>query len=200
MAPWMVALAWGLLSFFGFIAASTALLWPLAQLESAFGLSHVAMLGVWAFAWVIGSGLLALVAARLVFGAWREVRLAALLVLAIGALLSAMQIMVLADWTIARLGYFDPEMAGPTSLLFGIVAGVAVAGFGALLAPRWAAWSQLIAVVGGALLGAEILLENLRGLQDGIAAGSMPLAMTILASSIYIVAVGVLSLARLRQR
>lgn len=193
------ALAWGILSLSGFIASVLALVWPISQLEQLFGVPHVAALGVWAFAWVLGGGLLALAAARLAFGTWCEVRLGAWLVLLVGAFVSAGQIAVLADWTIARFGYNEWDIPGPTSLLFAVVAGVAVAGFGVQVAPRGAAWPPLLAALGGAALGAAIMLSNVPGLRDGLAADSVPLAGMMAAAAVYIGAVGILSFVRLRR-
>lgn len=199
LPPWVAALAWGLLSFAGFVAAVSALVWPVGQLEQTVGLSHPLNLGVWAFAWVLASGLLALVAARLVFGEWLEVRPAAWLILLSGAVVSAATVTILADWTIAKFGINESELVGPMSLLFGIIAGVAVGGFGIQVAPRWAAWPPVLAVAGGAVIGLFIILSNGPGLADGLGRQSGPLAVVTVAAALYIAVVGVLSLARLRR-
>jgi len=199
LTPSMVALAWGLLSFGGFVAAVSALVWPVSQLEQAVGLSHPLNLGLWALAWVLSSGLLALVAARLVFGAWLTVRPTALLMLLAGAVVSAATVTVLADWTIAKFGMNESDLVGPMSVLFGVIAGVAVAGFGVQVAPRWAAWSPLVALVGGAAIGVAIILSNVPGLSDGLGRHSAPLAVVTVAAAVYIGAVGVISVTRLRR-
>lgn len=198
VTPGLRALAWGILSLSGFIASLLALVW-LIGLMQLFGMPHVAALGVCAFAWVLGSGLLALAAARLAFGGWCEVRLGAWLVLLVGAFVSAGQIAVLADWTIARFGYSDPDFVGPTFLLFAVVAGVAVAAFGVQVAPRGAAWPPLLAALGGAALGAAIMLSNVPGLADGLGSDSVPLAGMMAAAAVYIGAVGILSFVHLRR-
>lgn len=197
---WVAALAWGLLSFAGFVAAISALVWPVSQLEQTVGLSHPLNLGVWALGWTVISGLLTIVAARLVFGEWLEVRPAAWLILLGGAVVSAATVTILADWTIAKFGVNESELAGPMALLFGVIAGVAVAGFGVQVAPRQTAWSPLLAVVGGAVIGVAIIFSNIPGLADGLGRDSGPLAVVTVASAIYIAAVGVLSIARLRGR
>ena len=84
------------------------------------------------------------------------------------------------------------------SLLFGVIAGVAVAGFGVQVAPRWAVWSPLLVVAGGAVAGVLIILSNVPGLADGLGRHSGPLAVVTVAAALYIGAVGVLSLVRLR--
>jgi len=192
------ALAWGLLSFVGFIATVSALVWPIGRLQEA-GLPHAFTLGLWALAWVLASGVLAFLAGRVALGTWLDVRASAWLVLLVGALLSGAHLWVLADWAIARYGASDPDYIGSTILLFAVVAGVAVAGFGVQVSPRWAAWSPLAAVVGGAVMGIAILLTNVPGLADGLAADSGPLAAATVAAGLYIGAVGILSFARRRR-
>jgi hypothetical protein len=199
LAPWMLALAWGILSFGGFVGAVSALVWLVGQLQQIVGLPHPVNLGIWAFAWVMSSGALALVAARLVFRGWLAVRPAAWLLLLSGAVVSAATVTILADWMIAKFGMNDSDMAGPMSMLFGVIAGVAVAGFGVQVAPRWAAWSPLVAVVGGAAIGLAIILSNVPGLADGLGQHSGPLAVVTVAAAVYIGAVGVISVGRLRQ-
>lgn len=196
---WVAALAWGLLSFAGFVAAISGLVWPVAQLEQTVGLSHPLNLGVWALAWAASSGLLALLAGRLVFGEWPEARPAAWLILLGGAAVSAATVTILADWTIAKFGMNESDLLGPMSLLFGVIAGVAVGGFGVQVAPRWAAWSPFVAVAGGAVIGVAIILSNVPGLADGLGSHSGPLAVVTAISALYIGAVAVLSFARLRR-
>lgn len=199
VTPWMRALEWGILSFAGFVAAVFALVWPIGQMQQVGAVSHPWSLGTWAFAWVLASGLLALLAARLVFEEWLEVRPTAWLILLGGAVVSAATVTILAEWTIARFGINESELVGPMSLLFGVIAGVAVGGFGVLVAPRWAAWSPLLAVAGGGVIGAAIILSNIPGLSDGLGSQSGPLAVVTVAAALYIAVVGVLSLARLRR-
>lgn len=199
LSPWTLALAWGILSFLGFIATFSALVWPIGQLQQVGVLSPPSSFGVWAFAWVLASGLLALIAARLVFGRWLEVRPAAWLILLIGAVVSAATVTILAEWTIAKFGMNESELVGPMWLLWGFIAGVAVAGFGVQVAPRGAAWSPLVAVAGGALIGISIILSNVPGLSDGLGRHSGPLAVVTVAAAAYIGAVGLASLARLRR-
>ncbi|HET7082203.1 MAG TPA: hypothetical protein VFJ00_00635, partial [Candidatus Limnocylindria bacterium] len=106
---------------------------------------------------------------------------------------------ILAQWTIAKFGMNESDLVGPMSLLFGFIAGVAVAGFGVQVAPRAAAWVPLLCVVGGAVIGISIILSNLPGLSDGLGRNSGPLAAVTVTAAVYIGAVGVLSLARLRR-
>lgn len=199
LSPWMGALAWGLLSFGGFAAAFTALVWPIGQLEQALALPLLVHRGLWALSWVLASGLLALAAARLVFEKWLDVRPAAWLILLTGAVVSAATVTILADWTIAKFGMNESELVGAMSVLFGVIAGVAVAGFGVQVAPRGAAWSPMLAVAAGAVIGALIILSNVPGLGDGLGSHSGPLAVATVGAALYLGAVGVLSFARLRR-
>jgi hypothetical protein len=190
---------WAVISFSGFTLSMTALLWPISALESLAGLPHAAALGLWALVGTTASGLLTLVGARLVFGAWREVRVDGLLILLVGALTSAAQLGAVAQWMIFRFGASDPEYVGLTFGLFALVAGVAVAGFAVQVAPRSAHWMPMLAVVGGALLAVAIILLNLAGLADGLAPDSGQLAAATLASAVYVGAVAVVSIARVRR-
>ena len=199
VTPWMRALAWGILSFLGYVATVMFLVWPISQLEQATGLPHPVTLGAWALTWVLGGGLLALAAARLVFGAWLEVRPTAWLILLGGAVVSGATASILADWTIGRYGFNESDLVGPMSLLWGVIAGVAVAGLGVQVAPRSAAWAPVILAIGGVALAISIIATNVPGLADGIGRDSWPLAGATIAATLYIGAVGVLSLARLRR-
>jgi hypothetical protein len=190
-------LLWGLLSLVGFVVSGSMLAWPIEPLESLIGLSHVAALGLWAVITVLGGGLAALGSARLVFGRWPRLGLSDLVLLLSGALVSAIQIAVQAQWTMARFGYNDPSLVGPTYLLFLVVAGVAVAGFGVRLAPRSVLWSPLIGVFFGVAVATSVAFSNIHGLADGLAPGSGLLMASMVVSLFYVAAVGSLSIARL---
>lgn len=187
------SLAWAGVSFVAFIAVFVVLIWPVSQLEQATGLAHPLTLGVWAFAWVLGSGQAALVAARVVFGARPPVRHTAWLLLLTGAVLSAAQVVVLADWTIARFGYNDAEFVGATSVLFGAIGAVAVAGFGVMVAPRDASGSPRIAVGIGVTMAVLIIGSNIPGLLDGLSADSGALAIVTGAAGLYVAFVAYLA-------
>ncbi|HET7082647.1 MAG TPA: hypothetical protein VFJ00_02930, partial [Candidatus Limnocylindria bacterium] len=102
MPMWLLAVAWGILSFLGFVAALSALIWPIGQLQQVGLLSHPESLGAWAFSWVVGSGLIALATARAVFGRWLDVSPGAWLLLIVGAIVSGASEVILAQWTIAK--------------------------------------------------------------------------------------------------
>jgi hypothetical protein len=192
----MRALAWGLLSFFGFLLIPTLLIWPVGQAQQAFEAPLPPTLGVWILIWVVASGLWARIAARLTLGLQLPVGLWAWVMLAAGSAIAALQAAVLTAWTIARFGYNETEYVGPTAVLFLGVAAVAVAGFGVLIAPRSAVWSPLICVGLGVGLTLAILVENLPGLADGISADSGWLAISTSFSALYALSVGVVSFRR----
>jgi hypothetical protein len=193
----MSALSWGLLSFFGFVISFSVLIWPVGQLQQA-GVDHAATLGAWAFLWVPTSSAGALIAARLTFGAWPAVRPSAWLIVLIGMLVSAAHFWITADWAIARYGYSDPEFVGPVFGVFALVAAAAVAGFGIQFSPRWAVWSPFLALATAVFIAGSVLLESLPGLADGLAPDSWPLAIATVAAAVYIAAVALASVARLR--
>lgn len=198
VTAWMRALAWGLVSLFGFLGVLLALMPPVGQFEQL-GVPHGMGLGIWALAWVLATGMLALLAARIVFGSWPTVGAAAWLILLLGAVVSAANLWVLVDWAIARYGASDPDYIGPTMGLFAVVAAMAVVGFGVQVAPRSAVWAPFIAAIGGVVLAISIIATNIPGLADGIGRDSWPLAGATLAAALYIGGVGVVSLVRLRR-
>lgn len=198
VAPWVRALAWGLVSLFGFVGVLLALMPPVGQFEQL-GVPHGMALGIWALAWVLVTGMLALLAARIAFGSWPPVLLGGWLVLLVGAVVSAANLWVLVEWSIARYGASDPDYIGPTTGLFAAVAAMAVAGFGVQVAPRWAVWAPMLAVAGGMVLAISILLKNVPGLADGLARDSGPLAVVTVAAALYVGAVAIVSAMRLRR-
>ena len=197
--PWVRGLGWGVLSLISCIAALLLLVWPIGQLVNLFNAPHPEVLGLWAFAWVAVSGPLTLATARVALGSWPGAHPMAWVVLLIGAVVSAGHIVVLGNWSIARFGFVEPDYLWPTSLLFAVVGGMAVAGFGAQVAPRWAVRAPLLAAGGGVLLCVWIVSANVPGLSDGLQPYSWPLAGWTTAAALYIGAVGVLSLVRLRR-
>src|SRR5205809_881303 len=99
---WGVSLAWAAVSLLGALVTLAALAWPIGRLEETTAWPHTISLGIWAFAWVLTSGLVALAAARLTLGQWLQVRTLAWLVLLLGAIVSAAQLAVLSDWAMGR--------------------------------------------------------------------------------------------------
>jgi len=107
---------------------------------------------------------------------------------AIGIGLSAVVHVVLQQWEIERFGYPDPEFVGWTAALFGVLIGQATAHFGSQIAPRKSRGWPTAATVVGAAIGSLIVVSNLPGLEDGIRPESVPLAIWIAASGVYLLA------------
>ena len=196
--PFLQALTWGLVSFFAFIGVLYALMPPVGQFEQL-GVPHGMALAIWALGWVLVTGMFVLLAARVAFGSWPTVLPAGFLVLLVGAFVSAANLWVVVDWSIARYGASDPDYVGPTMGLFAVVAATAVAGFGVQVAPRWAVWAPLLALTGGIVLAVSILLTNVPGLANGLAPDSGPLAVVSIAAAMYVGAVAIVSAVRLRR-
>lgn len=144
-------------------------------------------------AWSVVWGGLSLIgvfmAARLAFGSWLPLHPVGLSVAAIGIALSAIVHVVLQQWEIARFGVPEPEYVGWTAGLFAILIGLAVAVFGAYLAPKQVIGWPLTAVLLGSAAVAFIVLSNILGLSDGIADDSWPLAIWVGVSGLYVLGV-----------
>jgi hypothetical protein len=126
-----------------------------------------------------------LVSARLAFGAWLPLHPVGIGIAAIGVVLSAIVHVVLQQWKIARFGVPEAEYVGWTAGLFAVLIGLAVAGFGAFVAPKPVILWPLSAVLFGAAGAAFILVTNMPGLADGVADGSWPLAVWVGLSGLY---------------
>jgi hypothetical protein len=200
VTPTMKALAWALISFFGFVISFAALVWPVSQLEQLLIVPHEAFLGTWIFLWVTVSGTFAVAAARLTLAEWPVLTLSAVALLAAGGLVGGVLLAMTADWTIGRYGYNEAEMVGPAYVLFAPVAALAVSGFGVLIAPRFALWAPTSCVVLGLVLFAAIVVDSLPGLADGLGADSRGLATASAVSGAYVLIVGVASFRRFRHR
>lgn len=197
IAPWMRAVAWGILSVFGLIGSVLALAWPAGHLESWFGLPHAAVLGLWAFASTLAAGALAYYAARATLGVWPMVRTGAAGVLVAGAVVAGAHVWLLMDWGVAAFDSFDPEYLGSAGFLWAIVAGVAVAGFGVQVGPVGARWPAVLGVAFGVFNALGIGLTYLPRLLDGIAPSTVLPALASVAAVSYIGVVAVASVWRL---
>jgi hypothetical protein len=178
------------MSLFAFLAApfvAVAVITPLRDLAPA--ADQLSLVVAWTLIAAIG----ALVAARVCFGAWPRVAAEAWILLLTGAAFAAAVHASLHAWARYRYGYFDPDVVGPTALFAFIVIGVAVAGFGVLVAPRRAVLPPLLATLAG--IGASLLAlgGNLPGLADGLDPESVIPAWAIGGAVGYVVLVGVVA-------
>jgi hypothetical protein len=181
--------AWAVISFAGFVIALFAVLPLTSYVAGPLGMSLGAELALHAMLWVLASGGLAWLAAWLVLGQSLRITGLALAILAVGAAITALLEGTLEAWSVGRYGVFDAELIGPTVALFALVAGVGVAGFAAQLAPVAARQPARAATFGGLLFTVVILLGNVPGLGDGLAADSVPLALAMIAALAYVLAV-----------
>jgi len=137
---------------------------------------------------------------QLALGAWLRPPAIAVAIGAAGIGLSAVVNVVLQQWEITRFAITEPELVGPTAALFAVLVGLAVAGFGALAAPRRLLGWPMAAVALGFIGVAIIVGSNVPDLDDGIAAESWPLAIWVGLSGVYALVVGGLVLRRAMSR
>ena len=177
--------AWAALSLVFFVAALFAVLPVIAAMQLVWNAPHLAQMAAWGPAWGILAVVGVLLAAQLVLGARLRPSPIAIGVAAVGIGLSSVLNVVLQQWEITRFGITEPELVGPTAGLFAVLIGLAVAAFGALIAPRRVIGWPLAAVALAFLGVALIVVSNLPGLADGIAAESWPLAIWVGLSGAY---------------
>jgi hypothetical protein len=184
-------LTWAALSFVFFLVALLAVLPLIAAVKLVWDAPHLAQMAAWSPTWGILAVVGVVVAARFALGTWLRPPPIAIGVAAVGIGLSAVVNVVLQQWEMTRFGITEPELVGLTAALFAVLTGLAVAAFGAFLAPRRLIGWPLTAVVLGFLGVAVIVASNLRGLSDGIAPESWPLAIWVGISGLYaLVAIG----------
>lgn len=184
-------LVWAALSFATYVVALFATLPILAVVNWFSDLPHLTEMAAWSVVWGGLSLIGVLVAARLAFGAWLPVHPPSVLIAVVGVALSAVVHVVLQEWEIALFGVPEPEYVGWTAGLFAVLVGLAVAAFGAFLAPKPVIAWPVSAVLLGAAGVAFIVLTNIPGLRDGIGNDSWPLAIWVGLSGLYaLVAVG----------
>ena len=128
--------AWAALSLVFFVAALFAVLPVIAAMQLVWDAPHLAQMAAWGPVWGILAVVGVLLAAQLALGAWLRPSPIAIGIAAVGIGLSSVVNVVLQQWEITRFGITEPELVGPTAGLFAVLIGLAVAGFGALIAPR----------------------------------------------------------------
>ena len=178
-------LTWAALSFVFFVAALLAVLPFIAAMKLVWDSPHLVQMAAWSPIWGVLSVLGVLVAAQLALGTWLRPSAVAIGVATFGIGLSAVLNVVLTQWQTARFGYVEPELVGLTAGLFAVLIGLAVAAFGALIAPRRLVGWPLAAVAIGFVGVAIIVLSNVSGLGDGIDTESWPLAICVGLSGAY---------------
>jgi hypothetical protein len=134
-----------------------------------------------------------LIAGRVAFGTWLDVRGRHLILPAAGIVLAIGVELALHEWARLSIGYYDWDFIGWTAGLSFSVVLVAVAWFGVAVAPPSAQLPPRIGLVLGAVLVVLIVLSNVPALGDGIGPNSMPLAMLVGSSAGYAIAAIVIS-------
>ena len=176
-APWL----WG----------AAALAWWLAALYATLpvvsALPNLAQAGLQPLIWGAAATAGVLVIARLVFRGWPHVTRWPPLAALAGLVLAGFEAAALRDWSIARFGAFDAELVGPSAALFALVVASAVAAFAVFVAPRRASLPPLVVAVGVALAAGVVVATNVPGLDDGLGAGSVAVALLVAASGGYTV-------------
>jgi hypothetical protein len=178
-------LLWTALSFAVYVAALFATLPILAVAQWFTDLPHLVQMAAWSVVWGGLSLIGVFIAARLAFGSWLPLHPVGFGIAVIGIALSAIVHVVLQQWEIARFGVPEAEYVGWTAGLFAILIGVAVAAFGAYLAPKQVIGWPLAAVLLGSAGVAITVFGNVPGLSDGIADDSWPLAIWVGLSALY---------------
>jgi len=188
--------AWAVMSFAAYVAALFAILPVLAVINWFTDVPHMTEMAAWSVVWGGLSLIGVLIAARVAFGAWLPFNAIGIATAVIGIALSAIVHVVLQQWEIARFGVPEPQYVGWTAGLFAVLIGLAVAAFGAFLAPRQVIGWPVSAVVLGAAGVAFIVLSNVPGLSDGIGDESWALAIWLGLSGLYALGVAGLAIRR----
>lgn len=195
----MREVAWIILSIVAFFAALLATLPTVSLIGSTLspaGDLHLLQMALWPIVW----GTFALAAVWLLGRAllgFPRLHPTGLALAVTGVGLAAWHHVVLQLWGRAHLGYYDPDMIGPTAGLFAVLVGIGVAAFGSYVAPRGVLWVPGALVVLGTLGVLVIAAGNaIAGAPNGIAADSIPLAVSIGAAVAYAVAASVLVVVR----
>jgi hypothetical protein len=123
-----------------------------------------------------------------------------LLVPVFGVILAIAVELTLHEWAEARFGHYDGELIWWTAGLSPALILVAVASFGALVAPRGALAPPLLGLALAVTAVIFIVASNVPGLADGIDPGSWPLALTVGLAAAYAAGAAAFSLRRALSR
>jgi hypothetical protein len=196
--PWV----WAALTIVGLVMAFlaafgvtvTLVSWDLFPSPGA-GTLRLDLAGFLALVGVFGIGAV-LVAGRVAFGTWLEVRPRHLIGPAAGIALAISVELALHEWARLSLGYYDWDFIGWTAGLSFSVVLVAVGWLGVTVAPPFAQLPPRMGLGMGAALVVMIVLSNVPGLGDGIGPNSMALATVVGLSAGYAIGAVVISLRR----
>jgi hypothetical protein len=104
---------------------------------------------------------------------------------AAGVLVAWLVSTALADWAVAKFGYFEPDYIGVTVAVPAGLILVCLALVGTRL-PGTVGTLAALAVVAGSLVVLGTIATNLPSAADGIAARAVPLALTLASSAIWV--------------
>ena len=135
-----------------------------------------------------------LVAGRVAFGSWLDARPRHLVLPAAGVTLAIGVELALHEWATLSFGYYDWDIIGLTAGLSFAVVLIAVAWFGALVAPPGADAPPRIGLGLSAIPVFLVVVSNVPGLGDGIGPNSWPLALLVGLAAIYAAGAVVISL------
>jgi hypothetical protein len=155
------------------LLAMVRIVWP--GFVPDHGMELAAFIATWGVLGMAGAAALA----RLLLGEVAIRHRAAIVAAGIGLAIAAVLQVALHDWAVAKIGYYEPDIIGPTTLLpFGLAA-LAVALFGVAVAPLGVDLAPRLSVMVGGLLALVIVALNLPGAVDGIAPRAVLLAITL---------------------
>lgn len=133
---------------------------------------------------------------RLILGQVEIVHRDALCASGVGLALAAVLQVVLHDWAVAKLGYYEPDVIGPTVMLPLGLAPFAVALFGVAVAHPAFDLAPRIAVIAGGLMAMGAVALNIPGTLDGIEARSIALAVVLASVPAYVLVSWAIALRR----
>lgn len=182
---------WTLTGIGVFVASPFVVIPLMARMEEMTALPHVSSLAAWSLAWGALSAATIYVTTRAFFAEAVRVPAAAWLSLAGGVGLSAATTVALYYRVVAAFGYYDPDFAAMTSLLWIALLAVALGAFGVAIAPRGARVPAAVVVVAFAFVSLAIGISDATGAGDGIRPESWPLAVVMSLSMVYVAGVAV---------
>lgn len=145
-------------------------------------------LALWLFCFGALGLLGVLVAARVVFGRWLEVRAEHVVLAAVGIAVAIGVELTLHEWAEASIGFYDSDFIGWTAGLSFSVVVLAIALFGLLVAPSDARTPPKLGSRLAVVLVLFIILSNVPALENGIGPNSWPLVISVGLAGVYAIA------------
>ena len=183
-------LALALILAFGVVSWLPRLLWP--SFAPDHGMELAAFIATWGVLGMAGAAALA----RLLLGGVASLRRTGLVAAGAGLVIAAALQVVLHDWAVGKLGYYETDAIGPTVMLPLALAALTVAMFGVAVAPRAFDLAPRVAVVAGGVIVLAIVTLNVPGALDGIAARAIALAVVLASVPGYILVSWAIALRR----